>query len=141
MNAPQRQQQQPTEEYSESAYRQQPGGGPQAIESQSYQDQYADYDQQAHESLGQPALTEDGTAADGNVQLSQRPPQQPVHDEQIVPAHMQGKIIDFATADDTTFDMNQGRKVFKPEELLTTDGADGEEEDPANLKVQNLPQS
>jgi hypothetical protein len=52
---------------------------------------------------------------------------------------MQGKLIDFATADDTTFDMNQGRKVFKPEELLTTDGAEADEEDPATLKVQNLP--
>ena len=57
-----------------------------------------------------------------------------------MPGHMQGKIIDFATADDTTFDMNQGRKVFKPEELLINKGpADGDEEDPANLKVQNLP--
>ena len=63
------------------------------------------------------------------------------HDEQVVPAHMQGKLIDFATADDTTFDMNQGRKVFKPEELLTTEGAEADEEDPATLKVQNLPQS
>ena len=37
--------------------------------------------------------------------------------------------------------MNQGRKVFKPEELLTTDNVDEDEEDPATLKVQNLPQS
>lgn len=54
---------------------------------------------------------------------------------------MQGKLIDFATADDTTFDMNQGRKVFRPEELLTTDGAEADEDDPSTLKVQNLPQS
>lgn len=71
----------------------------------------------------------------------QRPQAMPGHDEQVVPAHMQGKLIDFATADDTTFDMNQGRKVFRPDELLTTEGAEGDEEDPATLKVQNLPQS
>jgi len=59
----------------------------------------------------------------------------------VVPAHVQGKLIDFATADDTTFDMNQGRRVFKPEEQLTTDGAEADEDDPSTLKVQNLPQS
>ena len=32
----------------------------------------------------------------------QRPQPLAGHDEQVVPAHMQGKLIDFATADDTT---------------------------------------
>ena len=89
------------------------------------------------------ALDRQSIAYGGTPDLGAEPRPQPLpgHDEQVVPAHMQGKLIDFATADDTTFDMNQGRRLFKPEELLTTDGADADEEDPSTLKVQNLPQS
>ncbi len=56
------------------------------------------------------------------------------NDDQIVPGHGAGKIIDFNTADDDTFDMINGR--IQDGQAQEPDG-----DDVIVMKVQNIPQS